>query len=313
VGGAAVAAKALQKALEVQPRYAPWEKPPYTDFPHRVLVLGGGFAGFTAAETLCDLTKDRDDVGVMVISKENFFTFWPMVPEVIGSEVDIESVAQALRRALIQAGASFRRAELKSINFARRCVVADDQEFPYDHVVLAIGGQPNFFGIPGVEEHSLPMRGLGDALRIRDRVIECFEEVTLAGEIPDSKLTFVVIGGGATGVEVASQIHALVHEALAPDYPNIDMNRVRIILLEAGPDILQELDPALRRTARTELVARRIEAMTGVRAEEVKADRVVLDDGREIRTENVIWTAGNRPNAKLRDLEHPLLHRRGER
>ena len=257
LGGTAVAAKVLQKALEVRPRYAPWEKPPYTDFPRRVLILGGGFAGYTAARTLCQLTKERDDVGVMVISKENFFAFWPIVPKVIGSEVDIESVAQALRRALIQTGASFRWAEIKSINFARRCVVADGQEFPYDHLVLAIGGQPNFFGIPGVEEHSLTMTGLGDAQRIRDRVIECFEEVTLArGDVPDSKLTFVIIGGGATGVEVASQIHALVNEALAPDYPNIDMNRVRIVLLEGGADILQELDPVLRRAARTEPMTR---------------------------------------------------------
>ena len=111
------------------------------------------------------------------------------------------------------------------------------------------------------------MRGIGDALRIRDRVIERFEETTLAhGKVPESTLTFVVIGGGATGVEVASEIHTLVHEALAPDYPNIDPNRVRIVLLEAGPDILRELDPALRRAARTELFARRIDVMTRVRA-----------------------------------------------
>ncbi len=312
LGGAAVAARALQKALEPQPRYAPWEKPPYRDFPHKVLVVGGGFAGFTAAKTLCGLIEDRDDVGVMVIDKENFFTFWPMVPGVVGSDVDVTNVAQALRRALIWAGASFRRAELKGVDFEGRHVFADDQQFPYDHLVLALGGQPNFFGIPGVEEHSLTMKGLGDALRIRDRAIERFEEVTLMdGEIPESKLTFVVIGAGATGVETASEIHALIHEALAPDYPNIDVNRVRIILLEAGPDILLELEPALRRTARTELVARRIEVMTGVRAEEIKADCVVLDDGQEVKTENVVWTAGGRPNAKLRDLDLPLTKRDG--
>jgi NADH:ubiquinone reductase (H+-translocating) len=312
VGGAAVAAQALRRALELRPRYAPWEKPPYETFPHKVLVLGGGFAGFTAAETLCNLAKNRDDVGVMVISKENFFTFWPMVPGVIGSDVDMRNIAQSLRRALIQAGASFRRAELKGIDFEGRCVFADDQEFPYDHLVLALGGQPNFFGIPGVEEHSLTMKGLGDALRIRDRVIERFEEATLArGWVPDSKLTFVVIGGGATGVEVASEIHALVHEALAPDYPNIDVNRVRIVLLEAAPEILQELDPALRRAARTELVSRRIEVVTGVLAREVTANCVVLADGREIPTENVVWTAGNRPNAKIGELDLPLTERDG--
>jgi NADH dehydrogenase len=156
------------------------------------------------------------------------------------------------------------------------------------------------------------MKGLGDALRIRDRVIERFEEATLArGDVPESKLTFVVIGGGATGVEVASEIHALVHEALAPDYPNIDVDRVRIILLEAGPDVLRELDPALRRAARTELVSRRIEVVNRVRAREVTEDCVILDDGRKIGTENVVWTAGNRPNAKLRDLDLPLTERDG--
>ena len=312
VGGAVAVAGALRRVLEPRPKYAPWEKPPYGEFHNKVLVLGGGFGGYTAAQTLCDLVRDRDDIGVMVVSRENYFTFWPMVPGVIGSNVDIGNIAQALRRPLIRAGASFRRAELRDIDFEERRVAADDREFTYDHLVLALGGQPNFFGIPGVEEHSLTMRGLGDALRIRDRVIERFEETTLAhGEVPESKLTFVVIGGGATGIEVASEIHALVHEALSPDYPNIDPNRVRIVLLEGSPDILGELDPALRRAARTELVARRIEVMTRIRATEVTADRVLLDDGREIHTENVIWTAGNRPNAKLKDLDLPLTKRDG--
>jgi NADH:ubiquinone reductase (H+-translocating) len=312
VGGAVAAVGALRRVLEPRPRYAPWEKPPYGEFPNRVLVLGGGFGGYTAAHTLCNLTRNRDDIGVMVISRENFFTFWPMVPGVIGSNVDIGNIAQALRRPLIRAGASFRRAELRDIDFENRCVVADGREFPYDHLLLALGGQPNFFGIPGVEEYSLTMRGLGDALRIRDRVIERFEETTLAhGKVSESALTFVVIGGGATGVEVASEIHALVHEALAPDYPNIDPHRVRIVLLEAGPHILAELDPALRHAARTELVARRIEVMTRERAQEVTPDRVVLADGREIHTENVIWTAGNSPNAKLKDLDLPLTRRDG--
>jgi NADH dehydrogenase len=312
VGGAVAAAGALRKAFRPRPRYAPWEKPPYREFPKKVLILGGGFGGYTAAQTLCDLVKDREDVGVMVISRENFFTFWPMVPGVIGSNVDIGNIAQPLRRPLIRAGASFRRAELKGIDFEGGCVHADDREFPFDHLVLALGVQPNFFGIPGVEEYSLTMRGLGDALRIRDRVIERFEEATLArGQVPESKLTFVVIGGGATGIEVASEIHALVHEALAPDYPNIDVNRVRVVVLEAGDDILQELDPGLRRAARTKLLARRIEVRIRVRAQEVTPDRVLLGDREEIKTQNVVWTAGNRPNVELKDLNLPLTRRDG--
>jgi NADH:ubiquinone reductase (H+-translocating) len=313
VGGAAVAIKALRRALEPRPRYAPWERRPYGEFPNRVLVLGGGFAGYTAAKTLSDLTKDRDDVGVLVMSRENYFTFWPMVPGIIGSEVDIGNVAQPLRRPLIEAGASFRRADLRSVDFERRIVVVDDgREMPYDHLVLALGSQPNFFGVPGVKEHSLTLGGLGDALRIRNRVIERFEQVTLEpADLTDPRLTFVVIGGGSTGVETAAEIHALVHEALAPDYPNIDVDEIRIFVIEAGQEILKELDPALRRAARMELAARGIKVLTGVRATSVTPDHVALDDGREIRAENVVWTAGIRPNARLEDLDLPLTKRDG--
>ena len=313
LGGLVVGMAALKRALNPRPRYAPWEKPPYGDFENRVLVVGGGFGGYTAAKDLCELVEDRDDVGVLVIAKDNFFTFWPMVPGIVSSDIDARNVAQPLRRALITAGASFRRAEIKSVNLERNTVTADGGiEFPFDHLIISLGGQPNFFGIPGVEEHSLQMRGVEDAERIRNRVIERFEEVSLIrGEVPESKLTFVVIGGGATGVETASEIHSLVHESLAPDYPNIDPHRVRIFLLEALPNILPELDPALRKAARTRMVNERIDVRTNAMAEEITENCVKLKGGETISTENVIWTAGNRPNQTITDLGLPYDERTG--
>src|ERR671916_593351 len=312
LGGAALAAGVLRRAFNSRSRYEAWERPPYGEFSNRVLVLGGGFGGYTAAYTLCNLTRGRHDVGVMLISKENYFTFWPMVPAIISSDIDTRNVAQPLRRALIRAGASFRRASVQSIDYGQKVVTAEGQEFPYDHLVLSLGAEPAFFGIPGVEEHSFKMRGISDAEAIRNRVIERFEEVSLMrGEVPESKLTFVVIGGGATGVETAAELHSLVHEALAPDYPNIDPNRVRIFLLEGLDHILPELDPALRRAARTRLVNQRIEVRTGALAEEITEDRVRLKDGDEIMTENVVWTAGNRPNAAIYDLGLPVDEQNG--
>jgi NADH:ubiquinone reductase (H+-translocating) len=313
LGGLVVGLGVLRKAGQPTPRYAPWEKPPYTEFEKKVLIVGGGFGGYAAATDLCELTKDREDVGVLVLAKNNFFTFWPMVPGIVSSDIDARNVAQPLRRALITAGASFRRAEVKKLDLERKVAVADGGiEFPYDHIVISLGGLPNFFGIPGVEEHSLQMRGVEDAERIRNRVIERFEEVSLIrGEVPQSKLTFVVIGGGATGVETAAEIHTLVHENLAPDYPNIDPHRVRIILLEALPHILPELDPALRRAARARMVSQRIEVMTNAMAEEITADCVKLKGGRSIDTENVIWTAGNRPNIGIEAEGLPVDQRTG--
>src|SRR5919112_1336667 len=315
LGGLVAGLGTLKRALNPKPRYAPWEKPPYGEFDKKVLVLGGGFGGYTAAKDLCELIEDRDDIGILMLAKNNFFTFWPMVPGIVSSDIDARNVAQPLRRALIMAGASFRRAEVKKLDLERKVVAADGGiEFPYDHVVISLGGLPNFFGIPGVEEHSLTMRGVEDAERVRNRVIERFEEVSLIrDEVPESKLTFVVIGGGATGVEVASEIHTLVHENLAPDYPNIDPYRVRIYLIEALPNILPELDPALRRAARARLLNERIEVLTGAMAEEITGDCVKLKGGKQIDTENVVWTAGNRPNQTVQDLGLPYDERTGIR
>jgi NADH dehydrogenase len=323
VAGGAVAAEGLRRLMnsEPQPKYEPWERSPYKEFSNRVLVVGGGFAGYTVAKTLGELTKERDDVGVMVINKENFFTYWPMVAGIISSDVETKNVAQPLRRALIQFGASFRRAELENIDFEQKMVTTTGElEFPYDHLVLALGADPAFFGIPGVEEHCISMKSLVDAEHIRNRLIERYEEATLAREeasetngeeIPESKLTFVVIGGGSTGVEIASELHSLAHKTLAPDYPNIDPNRVKIVLVDSNEEILKELDPALRRSARRHLEELKIEVINEARAEEVTADHVLLDNGREIEAENVVWTAGNRASVKVEDLDLPQQGEKG--
>jgi NADH:ubiquinone reductase (H+-translocating) len=314
VGGGVVAAEALRRAIraDTRPRYESWEKPPYRDFPNRVLILGGGFAGYTAAKTLCKRTRYRDDVGVMLISRENYFTFWPILPGVVSSDIDTKNVAQPLRRALIRDGASFRRAEVRGIDLEKQCVTADGREFPYEHLIIALGGEPAYFGIPGVQEFAISMKGIGTAEEIRNRVIERYEETTLArGEVPDSKLTFVVIGGGATGVETASELHELVHDVLAPDYPNINPHRVRIVLVDRNEQVLKELDPALRRTARKKLAELEIEVINNVKAKEITAEKVVLDDGREIETENPIWTAGARASEKLDDFDLPHDRRKG--
>ena len=132
VGGGVVGAEVARRTFfwGARPRYEPWERAPYQDFPNKVLILGGGFSGYTAAKTLCRKTRHRDDVGVMVISRENFFVFWPMLAGVISSDIDTKNVAQPLRRALIRDGASFRRAELEDVDLEKQCVTADGREFP---------------------------------------------------------------------------------------------------------------------------------------------------------------------------------------
>ena len=311
--GLAVAEYLRRKAAgEPEPRYEPWDRQPYREFETRVLVAGGGFGGYTAARTLCRMLRDRDDVGVMVVSRDNFFTFWPMLAGVISSGIETRNVAQPLRRSLIQHGASFRRAEVEGVDPERRVVLASGREIPYEHLILALGGEPSYFGIPGVREHCISMTGIETAEQIRNRVIERYEEVILArGDVPEGTLTFVVIGGGATGVETAAELHGLIHDVLPPDYPNIDPRSVCLVLLDRNEHILGELDPALRRAARHKLEAMNIEIKNNVGAEQVTADRVILDDGEEILSENVIWTAGARASETVDSLGLPADERKG--
>ena len=163
-----------------------------------------------------------------------------------------------------------------------------------------------------MEEHCISIKGIDAGERICNRVIERYEETTLAGgDVPDSRLTFVVIGGGATGVEVAAELHSLVHDLLVPDYPNISPHRIKIILVDANKEILKELDPALRRVGRKKLEDISVEVLNNVKAREVTAETVILNDGREIAAENVIWTAGARASVKLEDLPFPHDQRKG--
>ena len=310
IGGAALAVGGLRALMGSEPRYAPWEKPRFEEFEHRVLILGGGFAGFNAAKNLCEKIRDREDVGVMVISRDNYLTFWPMVPGVVASDVGVRNIAQPLRRPLIHGGASFRRASVENVDLENQVVTAGGKEFGYDQLVLALGAQPSYFGIPGVEEHAINMKGIPDAVEIRNRVIERFEEAVLeGGDVEESKLTFVVIGAGATGVETAAQLHVLIHDVLGPEYPSLNSNRFRIYLLDALPHILPELDPGLRRVARGQLASRDIEVLTNALAEEITDNCVKLKDGRQIASENVVWTAGARPHEKLEEIGIPLVEK----
>ncbi|CAN5889310.1 NAD(P)/FAD-dependent oxidoreductase [soil metagenome] len=310
VGGAALAVGGLRWMMASEPRYAAWEKPSFDDFEHRILILGGGFGGFNTAKQIGELTAGREDVGTMVISRDNYLTFWPMVPSVVASDVGIRNIAQPLRRSLIHMGASFRRAEVQRVDLENKVVTADGKEFSYDHLVLALGAQPAYFGIPGVEKYAISMRSIPDAVDVRNRVVERFEEATLeGGDVDESKLTFTVIGAGATGTETAAQLHVLIHEVLGPEYPSINPNRFRVFLMDALPHILPELDPGLRRVARGQLAARDIEVMTGAMAEEITKNQVKLKDGRTVNTENVIWTAGARPSSLLEDIGIPLMEK----
>jgi NADH dehydrogenase len=282
----------------------------YADAPTKVLIVGGGFGGLAAARGLARTLGGTDDVGVALVDHMNYTTFWPMVPSIIPSNAEVRHVAHSLRRILKPLGIEFFQDEVAEVDFEARRVKAGERDYPYDYLVLAPGSRTTFFGTPGADANAMDIKGLRDALLVRNQVIDRFEEAEhLDGRAPDDLLTFVFVGGGPTGVEAAADTHDLIFDVLEGDYPNVDFESVRIVLVNAGDNILKGLDAPLVHAATRRLASQRIEVINDARVEEVRPDAVVISDGSTIPTRTTIWAAGTEPPPLVGNLDVQKDHR----
>jgi NADH dehydrogenase len=282
----------------------------YAHAPTKILIIGGGFGGLSVARELARALRGTEDVGVALVDRLNYTTFWPMVPSVIPSNADVRHVAHSLRRILKPLGVEYFQGEVAGVDFEARRVKTAERDYPYDYLVLAPGSRTTYFGTPGAEENAMDVKGLRDALRVRNHVIDCFEEAEhLDDRSPEELLTFVVVGGGPTGVEAAADMHDLIFDVLEDDYPNVDFDRVRVVMVNAGDQILKGLDSSLVNAATRRLASQRIEVINDAKVEEVRPDAVVISDGRTIPTQTTVWAAGIEPPPLVGDLDVQKDHR----
>ena len=268
----------------------------YSDAATKVLIVGGGFGGLAATRELALALGGSQKVGVALLDRVNFSTFWPMVPSAISGNIEVRHVAQSIRRVIEPLGAEFFQEEVTGVDFDAREVKTSEGTFPYDYLILAPGSRTTFFGTAGAKENAIDLKGLRDALRVRNTIIDSFEEAErLRGDLPDGLLTFVFVGGGPTGVEGVADSHDLIHNVLKDDYPRVDFDNVRLILVNAGEHILKGIDASLAHAARRRLASQRVEILNNVKVKEVRPDAVVLSDGRTIPTRTVVWAGGIEP------------------
>lgn len=261
---------------------------PVTDSP-RVVIVGAGFAGLWAAQGLADARCE-----VTLVDRNNFHTFYPLLYQVAAAELGPTDIAYPVRSILRGKRVDFRMADLRGVDLDRRMVVTDEGRLPYDVLVLALGSVPAFFGVEGAEEHAFPLRDMTHALPLRREVLSRFEQAAHESDPArrQALLTFVIVGGGPTGVEYAGALAELVHGPLARDYPSIPDHEVRIVLLEGADRVLAAMDSSLGEYAISRLEARGVHVRLETLVTRIRADGVDLADGSELASNTVVWTAG---------------------
>ncbi len=283
---------------------------PSTSLAPRIMILGGGFAGVTTALALAKQTAGVLPVHITLVSEHNFFLFTPMLAEAATGAVETRHVLYPIRPLCGKWGVEFGEMSVEVVDLDRHRVIVRHrrstvrQRVHYDKLVLALGATPNVDMAPGAVEHALPFKEAGDAMRIRNRVINLFETTALTDDpwVQRQRLTFVVVGAGHAGTELMAALEELTRGILLPHYPSIRQESVRLVLV--GSTVLPQTATNLAAYAQEQLFARGIEHEK-TRAAAVSQEGLHLKDGRIITSQCVIWTAGTRVSPVVAALPLP--------
>lgn len=258
---------------------------------HRVVVVGGGFAGLSVARTL----QGMPSYGVTIVDQRNFHTFQPLLYEVATAGLDAGDVAYPIRSVFGRTGnVTFRFARVTGIRWEEHLVDTEGTDpLPFDSIVLATGATAGYFGVTGAEEFSFPLYTLTDARRLRDHVLRRLEQADANPErVPVGSLTFVVVGGGPTGVEVAGALAELLDLAVKHDGFRFGRSKARIVVVDGLDRLLTAFSPSAASYAANYLRRRGIELQLGRMVRRVSETCVELDDGSTISTQTVVWAGG---------------------
>src|SRR5438876_8653737 len=272
-----------------------------------IVIAGGGFAGLYAAKYLDTHLARQPDVEVTLIARENFILFTPMLHEVAAGDLAPGDIVNPLRRILRHV--KFIEADVQAIDLNSRQVhctggVADRElEFEFDHLLLTLGSETNFFNMDGVRDWSVTMKSLTDAALLRNRMVALLEEASLQSDEAARRqlLTFVTAGGGFSGTETTGAVNDFMRETVRY-YPQLREELIRVVVVHPGNFILPELGEELGRYAEQKLRERKVEVIKGPRVANYDGVVVTISDSTSIRAATLIWTAGVNPSQVIAQL-----------
>lgn len=256
----------------------------------RIVIVGGGFAGLELAKNL----KNKP-VDVLMLDRHNYHTFQPLLYQVATGALEAETIAFPIRRIFQgQENFSFGLASVHKINAEKNTLDTSIGEIPYDYLVLATGAETNFFGNSQLEHNCMGMKSVPEALNLRSMILQSFE-CALTEKDPGEKeelMTFVVVGGGPTGTELAGALAEFKNHILKKDYPQLDNCEMRVFVVESKPVVLGVMSDDAAAKAKEYLEKMGVILYNGVRVKTFDGELLTINDGRTIRTRNVLWAAG---------------------
>jgi len=266
----------------------------------RVLILGGGFGGVGAAQKL-----KKADAEVVLVDRHDYHTFQPLLYQLASGLLETTAVGHSLRDLLARHdNTTIHKANVSSIDLEQRRVEFEEIEpIDYDYLVFGLGAEVNFFGTAGAPAHAFPMYTLPHAVKLKDHLLERWEAADRDPSlVEDGALNVVVVGGGPTGVETAGALAELYRGDFAKDYPGVEREDAKVILVEAGPELFGMFKPKLREYAQQALTDRDVEVQTGEAVLAVSPTRVKLKSGEEIKAHTLVWGAGLQGNPLVQSL-----------
>jgi len=259
------------------------------DKPH-VVIIGAGFGGLRVAKRLAG-----QPVRVTLIDKRNYHLFQPLLYQVATAGISPHEIAYPVRAIFrSQKNFDFLMTRVGGVDVAKRVVLTEQGPVAYDYLVVAVGASVNFFGNASLEKNALPIKDISDAVNVRNHILRMFELADHERDVRKRQalLTFVAVGGGPTGVESAGALSELIRLVLRRDYRSLNVDNVRVILMESAPMILSGFPESLQAAARKSLEKKRVDVRVETKVLDYDGEKLCLDNGEIIPTRTVLWSAG---------------------
>jgi NADH dehydrogenase len=273
----------------------------------RIVVVGAGFGGLEAVARLDRIFRRDRDVEILLLSDQNYLLFTPLLPQIASSYTDPRHIVQAVREIRGRRKFRFRREAVRAVDAENRRVIVDSGSIDYDALILALGSRTEFLNPPGARENSWDYKSLQQAVELRERIIDLCEHAdhTTDAAARRSMLTFVAVGGGYTGIELVTEMRDFLFDYAAKKYRGIEASDIRLIVLEAGPDVLGGIGAKLAAHARKRLQVSGIDVRTSTRVTRVSECSVEINGNETLSADTIIWTAGVRASELIESLPGP--------